>query len=421
VALGLPAGDRFWAAPDPSSDWRPPDDVAAAAAGLSLTRRWSGTTLHNARTGHPADIADHDYAATYGKLAYRSAFPFDLPVEHPSEPARPASGPAADGALIAIGAGGALAHRNESIAGSAGPGWITSRYRLPTAPRPTLVRTVALVLDRVEVRVSLVRSPDAVRVREAPATLGVDDASTELQLGDRDGCVSVTDGRRTIAIRALLGYGASGWAGTTDGLANLIHDRSCHPYVEEPVERSGPRLLATAVLAIAADVDPVAALAGVTVTPSGPNAVEVRWPGGAAALRLGRQRPAALGVEGVTVRGPGLHVVRVDGPGSGTSAPTSIAGEPVAEIAGVARFDRAGVVAVRQVDEGVQVTTASGFRLDPGWAGRPLVHLRARRGAGPWRSVGLLEEAGVVPDALVRRQLRLHGTRLVELRLDGGS
>jgi hypothetical protein len=409
VALALAPDHAFWTAAEAplASDGPASGMLASASAGILAT--WGGATgetrLLNARIGHPADIVDHDYAATYGKLAYRSAFPFDLPTDH-------AGRPGADGALVAVDPLGAVAHRNESTAGSAGPGWIVSRYRLPTTPAPTDVTTVILVVDRVEIRVSHVRSTGPVEIREAPATLGIDDRTAEFRLSEHDGCLAVADGGRTIAIRPLLGYRASGWGGTSATLANLVHDRSCHPYVAEGRPTSGPRLLAAAILAVAADVDPVAALSGIAVTSVGPDAVEVRWAGGGAAVALGRRTPNRATVAGITARGPRLRVLRVADGGR------AIAGESIASIDGVARFDRPGAVGITRTDDAIDVTTTAGFTLDPAWAGRDAVTLLTRRGAGPWHTIESLEEPGVVPDALVRRVARRHGTRLVDLRLE---
>src|SRR5204863_6150748 len=120
VDLGLPAGHPFWAAPEsPGDAARPAGTLAASRAGLLLVRRDGETAIHNARSGHPADIPGHDYAATYGKLAYRSAHPFDVPV-------RAGATAGSDDAVVALETdpgsndGIRIAHRNESIGGGAG-------------------------------------------------------------------------------------------------------------------------------------------------------------------------------------------------------------------------------------------------------------------------------------------------------------
>src|SRR4051794_10362165 len=78
VGLRLPDSDPFWSAAEQPRSPAPQTTgtVAAPRAGLLVAWRRGATTLHNARSGHPADIPGHDYAATYGKLAYRSRHPF---------------------------------------------------------------------------------------------------------------------------------------------------------------------------------------------------------------------------------------------------------------------------------------------------------------------------------------------------------
>jgi hypothetical protein len=159
---------------------------------LLAARSTADTVLHNARTGHPADIADHDYAATYGKLAYRSAFPFDVAVI-------PGASAGSDDALVAIAedqrAGSQadpwLAHRNESRTGSAGPRWITTRYALPTRRR-TFVRTVVVLIGGVEVRVHGVTATTSSRSRptarhtpRASGTAGVSSRSARCSASTR--------------------------------------------------------------------------------------------------------------------------------------------------------------------------------------------------------------------------------------------
>ena len=173
VGLGLPADHPFWAAPESSTEARRrAGTLAASRAGLLLAWRDGETAIHNARSGHPADIPGHDYAATYGKLAYRSGHPFDLPV-------RADATAGSDDALVAkeTDPGSTdriqIAHRNESIGGGAGPGWIRTTYHLPTDP-PVTVRTVVLVLDGVEIRVSWVRPRAPIRLQDGGPALGGD-------------------------------------------------------------------------------------------------------------------------------------------------------------------------------------------------------------------------------------------------------
>ncbi|HEV7810849.1 MAG TPA: DUF2264 domain-containing protein, partial [Candidatus Limnocylindrales bacterium] len=75
LALAMPETHPFWAAPTGSLPASSGQSGFLASADADILAAWSGATgetrLYNARIGHPADIADHDYAATYGKLVYR--------------------------------------------------------------------------------------------------------------------------------------------------------------------------------------------------------------------------------------------------------------------------------------------------------------------------------------------------------------
>jgi hypothetical protein len=421
VGLALPASHPFWAVPAPGpGSWSPPGLVAAAAAGLLAARSPGATTLHNARSGHPADIEDHDYGATYGKLAYRSAFPIDVPV---------VSGTSAgsDDALVAIapeavgGADGAdparLAHRNESIAGSAGPGWITTRYRLPTEP-PATVRTVVLVLGRVEVRVHGVRPGPGLRLRlrDGGATLGAAAGTPiELRSDDIGASICVSDGGRRVAIRALAGFDRIGATDSGPGRRNLVHDRSVHPYVEETVGSSQRRIVASATIAAVGDVDDAELLRCVEVDSVEDGIVRVRSFGPErqeALVDLGSRRLDVVELAGSIVRGRGLRVVVAAADGH------ALAGERIDTIDGVLTLARPGIVAVSRDEAGVEATVGAGLRLDPAWAGDGLDRLRVRDGAGPFGPPIPLGEAGVAPDRIVRSFARAAGSRLVTLRFE---
>ncbi|MEA2519071.1 MAG: hypothetical protein QOF49_1151 [Chloroflexota bacterium] len=450
VALAMPATHPFWSAPEAPlpADLSAGGSIAAGRAGLLTTWTARGDTrLHNARSGHPADIPGHDYSATYGKLAYRSAFPCDVPV-----PGGSSAG--ADDAVVALDIeprdrpphavrGDRSGHRAETASGSAGPGWILARYRLEATAASVTVRTAVLVLDDAEIRISLV-SPAAgrrVRMREGSAVLG-GTAGDRVELGRFAGGAVLSHVQRgTVGCRILLGYDVVGCAEST-GRANLVHDESSLVVAEESVGSSERRLVATASVAWAgASASPVdramdgvadrtadggdegddedasralsdatGVLEAISLRQGSSTAVEVVAPRIAAAIFLGSRPPFTVSLGGHQFHGPGLRLVRAAPDGS------SFAGERISSVDGAFRLDRPGVVSVRRGDA-VEATVSSGIRIERAWAGSGMTHLSIRRGANRQTPVGILDEPGVVPDALVRRLVRAGGTSLVELRL----
>lgn len=429
VALAMPAAHPFWSAAEASlpADGDVDGMLAARRAGLVVS--WSGATgetrLHNARSGHPSDIADHDYAATYGKLVYRSAFPFDVPVANGASAGE-------DDAVAAIDADRnpepRLAHRTETDGGSAGPGWILARYELPTTPRPTLVTTAVLILGEGEIRISAVR-PDRdtpIRLREGGAPLGFGRGEViETTSNDRSSTLSIDDGRRVVAIRALAGYDRVACAETAGGRMNLVHDRAAHAYAEESVPSTRRRIVAAAHVAHSSRAGTSGAGGGdareqarsfldaIDVRTATAGMTEIRAPGLVAAISFARRPPTVIRLGGRTVRGPGLRIVRTATDGS------AIGGERLASVDGVFVLERPGPVSVVRVAGAIEATIESGIRLDEEWMGGAFVRLSARRGAGPFVPVATLAEPGRLPHALVRRLARSAGTRLVTVRLDG--
>jgi hypothetical protein len=423
LALAMPAGHAFWSeaeSPLPA-DGDTAGSIAAGRAGLLLS--WTAgtgeTRLHNARIGHPADIPDHDYAATYGKLAYRSAFPFDVPTSS-------GGSAGADDSVVAIdadaGAGDGrdsrLAHRNETDTGSAGPGWILARYLLPTRPRSTRVATVVLVLDRGEIRISAVRPRfgTPIRLREGGAALGSDRGSI-VRGGDTALLtMSVGDGRRIVAVRALAGYDRVDCTGNSAVRINLLHDRTSHPFAEESIASTRQRLVAAAHVAersvAASGGAALDFLESIEITDITTDSAVVRAPELVATVSLAARAPTSVSIAGTTVRGPALRVVRAAPDGA------AFGGERIVSVDGVFELTRPGIVSVVRLGGAVEATVESGVRLCFDWVGRPLVRLSVRRGAGPFVPIATLDEAGVVPHELVRRLAQSGGTRLVTIRLE---
>jgi len=415
IGLALPASHAFWSA---SAEPRPTErrDVSGtfAARGAGLLGVWRGreTTLHNARSGHPSDIPGHDYAATYGKLAYRSAFPFDVPLDSASA--------GSDDSVVAIEPGEdprrRLAHRNESIRGGVGPSWIWTEYRLPTRS-PATLRTIVLLIDDVEIRVTRVVPGSSIRLRAGGAALGTnDEQAIACRQNASDRTIQVSAGDKVVAIRALAGYDRLGTSESGPERTNLVHDRSVHPWIEEGRLSSARRLVASATIATRSPIDALALLRSVSLTPVNTDGAEVvvavQPTPVLARVALGSHRSTTLEVGGWTVAGPSLRVVIASTDGS------AIAGERIESVAGVFRLAHPGVVAVRRDHAAVDATVSRGIALDRRWAGTGLRSLRVRDGAAGFGDPIELVDPGVAPDLLVRRLARRAGTRLVTIRFE---
>jgi hypothetical protein len=233
--------------------------------------------------------------------------------------------------------------------------------------------------------------------------------------------MTVGDGPRVVAMRILAGYDRIGCAETGAGRMNLVHDRASHPYAEESAPSTRPRILAAAHLAesrvaAAAGEGPTPFLDSIEMTAITPDSANVHAPGLVAAISLAARPPTLVRLAGTTVRGPALRIVRAAPDGS------AFAGERLASVDGAFELARPGTVSVVRLAGGaVEATVESGIRLDRDWAGGVLGRLSVRRGAGPFVPIAPLDEAGVAPDALVRRLARSAGTRLVTIRFDAGG
>ena len=385
-------------------------ELALRSAGFLIG--WSGATgetrLHNARNGHPADIPGHDYASSYGKLTYRSGFPFDLR-------AGP-SGPGPDATVILSGgAGVAVGHRNVSLAGGAGPGWIWSRYQLPLEPRPANATTVLLTAGEIEIRVTRLRPRSAVRAIAGPASLGAAGPASVVRRSDQDaGWEYAEAGGRAVAIRRLVGFDAQQPSRPYDGREslNLVHQHAELPVVFERNSSLRHRIVAEASLARSGAFDAGSELGSVWAEVAGECAVRIAWPGWIAALCLGGLPQRVLRIGEWRVRGPAVTIARAATDGR------AFGGELLTEIDGVLRLDAPGPIAVRDTGSAIEVDVVGGIAIEPTWAGRPLRNLSARAPLGDWHPVGGLETEGVVPRSTVRKLAGRWGTRFVSLRLE---
>lgn len=407
VALGLPGNAPFWTADEAPLPVEQGDgvEVMRGAGFLAGRRAQTGETwILSAKAGHPDDIPGHDYAPFYGKLAYRSHFPITV---------RAADGrPAPDDAVLLQGVG-AGTHRGMTDAGAAGTAWTWSRYGIRVDDRQHGVTTVVLPWRDVEVRVTGVRPGGPVRLSEGTAALGTDaPGDIHREAATAEGWAMASSGRRSVAIRRLLGYDeirASGpWGSEPD--RNLVADHSEQPVALERAPSTRPRVVATAIASVGAGSPPLDQLCAVRVNLVGPQRVEVELEDEVALACVAARGLGRADVAGLDVEGPGIRVVRASHDHS------RVGGESIRAIRGVIRLDRPGVIDVwRREPDLVEIIAGTGFRLDAGWAGFTPTVLDARTDEG-WRSLGALED-GVVPASLVRRLRRLTGRQLVSMRV----
>ena len=414
VALGLPVDSPFWAdaeLPLPSET----DDGSVCLSAPGFLVGWRATTgdtaLFSGLADHPRDIPGHDYAPFYGKLAYRSAFP--LSVRSTDGGATP------DGTLLLEFRKGRDTRRKVD-AGGAGPSWIWSEYRVGKGKDRCSVKAVVFRADDgIEVRVTGIQPQSAVRASEAPAALATLSADEVTRGIDADGTSWVSDGVRYVAIRSLLGYDEAAPSAPATAAGpdrNLVFDHAEQPVARERQASDDFRVLVTASCAVSRARP---SLAEIEVDRSASD-----HDGGQIAIRVGdRERvvvsvdgglSSSLTVAGREVNGESLRVVRAANDGS------AWAGESVAAIVGVLQLERPGPVAVRRVRDGgspgVDVWTMSGISLDGEWTDAPLTNVEIGDLDG-WREAGVLDEANVVPDALVRRLQKQTERTLLHLRL----
>lgn len=409
VALGLPPDAPFWVdreepLPVEQADGR----RALRGPGFLLGwRKATGETwLVNARSGHPPDIPGHDYRPYYGKLIYRSHFPFTV---------RDAAGNATADGGITFESPGTMGHRSTTERGGVGEGWAWSVYRVEAAGRHHHATTIVLPWRTLEIRATGLRPDGPTRAIESPAALPTDGAAVTRRSSGPGMWNSSATATHVVAIRALAGYDRH-VAGRPQGGRpdlNLVADRVEQPSVEESRPSSRPRVLAAASSAVAAPADSIPDLESVIVDVRGRWILEVRLADEeTCTLVLARSGARALVAGSRRVTGPSLRVVRARQDDAG------FAGESIAEIEGVVRLDRPGPISVRRhADGSVQVMTTTGFTLDRSWTAGPLRTLTAegRPGSCTEETLAL---SGVVGSGIVRRLQRATGHTLVEIGLE---
>ena len=411
VALGLGDDAPFWTAVEAALPVERADGLTALRGPgflLGRRKRTGETWLVNAVGGHPDDIPGHDYTPYYGKFVYRSHFPFTV---------RTASGRPGTDATVSFTSRDRTDGRTITEAGAAGPGWTWSRYSVGTGPRRHRATTVVLPWRDVEVRLTGVRPGGPVRLSEAPAALGSDVGETIVRTTSTDaGWEAAATVDKAIAIRRLAGYDtqhASGPHG--DGPdRNLVADNAEQPLVTETTPSSRPRMVAAATSAVADPQPSIDALLEVDVSTLDRWTVAVSLGDGErAAVVLSRRARGRLEFNGWTIDGPNLRVIRIATDGSW------FAGEAVGAIAGVVRLDRPGVISLRRIGTpaALEAIVNTGFVVDGQWSGFEAHAIDVRDPLEDWQPLGRLEAPNVVPGALIRRQRRLTGRGLVEVRL----
>jgi len=410
VALGLPPGAPFWV------DREEPVPVELADGRRALRgpgflvgwRKATGETwLLNARSGHPPDIPGHDYRSYYGKLIYRSHFPFSV---------RDAAGnPTADGG-ITFESPAAVGHRSTTERGGVGEGWAWSVYRIDAAERHHHATTIVLPWQTLEIRATGLRPDGPTRLVERPAALATDGVTSVTR---RSSGPAMWDSSATathsVAIRALAGYDRHVAGRAQDGSPdlNLVADHVEQPSVEESRPSSRPRMLAAASSALAAPTGATADLESVVVDVLDRWVMQVRLADEeTCTLVLSRSGARAITAGSRRVSGPSIRVVRARQDDAGFE------GEAIAEIEGVVRLDRPGPISVRRHPDGsVRVMTTTGFALDGDWTAAPMRTFTAEGRYGS-RVAGTLVRSGVVTSGDVRRVQRETGRSLVEFGLE---
>jgi hypothetical protein len=279
------------------------------------------------------------------------------------------------------------------------------------------VTTVVLPAWPLEVRLTRIVPGGAVRLIEGGPALGVADAALLTRGRSDDGRLAwVTDGSRTVAVRALFGYDAAE-NDAAPGSLNLTSDHAEQPVALEARASAAVRVVASAIVVGATPPDILAAEhVRVLDVDEHVGTVHLELGGDEEAwVALGMRRWSEVDVAGHRFTGRRLSVVRMRRDGS------SAAGDGIERVQGIVRLDRPAPISVTRIVNDdrpiVELVTMTGLAVDPGWMdGAPLRTLEMRR-LGGWVVVGALDEPGIVPASVVRSLRRASGRTLVELRL----
>ncbi|HET7026375.1 MAG TPA: DUF2264 domain-containing protein [Candidatus Limnocylindrales bacterium] len=253
VPLVLGSEHPFWRAPEvPLPVERGHGSLALRGPAMLVT--WSpaaGVRLLSARSGHADDIPGHDYATGYGKLAYRSRFPFTVEGRDGSY--------APDDTVILVAADGRTGHRGRTEAGDVTRARARSRSIVAIGDVRHELTTVVVPDGDVDVRVTLVAPGAPVRAVEGAPALGATEATAiERTVSTSDGWAAARCGDRMVAIRALAGYDEVRPSGSSSATAgrNLVWPHAEQPAVAESLPSDRARVVASAVLARSEPFDP---------------------------------------------------------------------------------------------------------------------------------------------------------------------
>jgi hypothetical protein len=419
VPLSLPASHPFWSAADPGlpgSAARPIEpavDLVLRGPGYLVGRRpvGGGTWVASGLMDHPDDIPGHDYRPSYGKWLFHSEFPY---TDHAAD-----GRPGPDGTVVLEGPRGGIGHRELVDTGGAGADWIWSRYQVAVDGVSHGVSVVSIRVGDAWARAVGLRANGPVRAVTASLPLGVADPAQISRVADAGARTeAATDGTRWVAIRALAGYDRVTPSGPARGGPdrNLVAEHSEQPSVEESAPSAQTRLLAHIDVCRSGGGDPRQDLAAMAAESPDVETLILRpRTGEVCRLSVGPQPPTLVELDGWTVTGPALHVVRIGPDGSW------LAGEAIERVqrgdTAILSMDQPGPVEVRRLGDGsLLVGTSTGLTLGAGWAPAGLGGVQVLEADG-WADAGALATERAIDPALVRHLSGRTGHEFVWLRL----
>ncbi len=385
-ALTFDRDDPFWTAVEKPLPAEQGDfDVALPAPGLAVSSRSGQVFLLNSRSAQESDAPRHNYTSKYGKLVYSTHFPFNvLPVNGSYAP---------DGVVSLIGDDGIYAHRLASRSGQVAPGLMWSDYNLYVHSELQKLRVAVCLVGDLQIRLTFLLPCLPVRMVEAPGALGAEQATHIIRRSDSTAGWEYAEAeRRALAIKRLCGYDSQRASAPFLGYSNI---NVAYPYVEQPlVTERGPSVaagaFASASLLRLAPFDPAQEFAGLSVTATPYGAFTVTLPdGGVLYAALGFETPASAMVNGQTVEGQDLRVVRVK------PEAMEVCGLNLTRVANVVELAAPGTLHLKRLSTTTaHLTTDMGFTLCEEWLGGPVRKVEAETLASGWVDLTAQSQGG---------------------------